>query len=512
MESIEELIVRINQNTAAQLEQTERWERELGLAPLKAREREPTELELLLQKWEQAREAPLSAVPAREAPRSPAPEDVVLCPEREESFPEPEEGQPRERQGGGGEEPTSTTTPTTTPAIRSGTAAGDPVPFAPGHLPVCLDLPALDLELRSVHHRPQLYPWFPSPLSPNTQTSLGCCQTSLVLPLFTASLPLGERTSLRRSPGEDLCPLLHPPVPWPSLHSPLSSQWGPVSPVRGPTLEVPEGPTHLQARPGIRAKIKICGPEGPSSVGLDFSLHGFEHVYGIPEHADTLQLKNTRAGEPYRLYNLDVFAYEIHSRLGLYGSVPLLLGHRLGRTVGIFWLNASETLLDIGNETETEGPPQKKRREVPSTELHWMSESGVIDAFVLLGPSPLDVFKQFASLTVQWAEMPVRCSDMQAHCGAGSQALPPLFSLGYHQSRWNYEDEADVLAVDAGFDQRDIPYDVIWLDIEHTDGKRYFTWDSKRLPDPARLQRHLQRRSRRVTTAIPLVVTACKKL
>ncbi|XP_058843245.1 neutral alpha-glucosidase C isoform X3 [Acipenser ruthenus] len=241
---------------------------------------------------------------------------------------------------------------------------------------------------------------------------------------------------------------------------------------------------------------------GPSSVGLDFSLHGFEHVYGIPEHADTLRLKNTRAGEPYRLYNLDVFAYEIHSRLGLYGTVPLLLGHRLGRTVGIFWLNASETLLDIGNETETEsslqGPPQKKRREVPSTELHWMSESGVIDAFVLLGPSPLDVFKQFASLTVQWAEMPVRCSDMQAHCGAGFQALPPLFSLGYHQSRWNYEDEADVLAVDAGFDQRDIPYDVIWLDIEHTDGKRYFTWDSKRFPDPARLQRHLQRWSRRL--------------
>ena len=27
------------------------------------------------------------------------------------------------------------------------------------------------------------------------------------------------------------------------------------------------------------------------------------------------------------------------------------------------------------------------------------------------------------------------------------------------------------------FDQYDIPMDVLWLDIEHTDGKRYFTWD-----------------------------------
>ena len=27
-------------------------------------------------------------------------------------------------------------------------------------------------------------------------------------------------------------------------------------------------------------------------------------------------------------------------------------------------------------------------------------------------------------------------------------------------------------SVDNGFDENDIPYDVLWLDIEHTDGKR----------------------------------------
>lgn len=51
--------------------------------------------------------------------------------------------------------------------------------------------------------------------------------------------------------------------------------------------------------------------------------------------------------EPYRLYNLDVFAYEINSRLGLYGSVPLLLAHKSDRTLGVFWLNPSETLVDL---------------------------------------------------------------------------------------------------------------------------------------------------------------------
>ena len=68
--------------------------------------------------------------------------------------------------------------------------------------------------------------------------------------------------------------------------------------------------------------------------------------------------------------------------------------------------------------------------------------------------------------------------------------LPPLFALAYHQCRWNYNDEKDVaevgqiqqlkqntqktlkIQVNANFDKYDIPMDVIWLDIEHTDGKK----------------------------------------
>ena len=55
----------------------------------------------------------------------------------------------------------------------------------------------------------------------------------------------------------------------------------------------------------------------------------------------------------------------------------------------------------------------------------------------------------------------------------GTTALPQYFGIAYHQCRWNYRDEADVKAVNAAFDEHNIPYDVIWLDIEHTDGKRW---------------------------------------
>ncbi len=57
---------------------------------------------------------------------------------------------------------------------------------------------------------------------------------------------------------------------------------------------------------------------------------------------------------------------------------------------------------------------------------------------------------------------------------------------------------ADVAAVDGGFDAHNIPYDVLWLDIEHTDGKRYFTWDGTYFPTPARMQEDLASRGRKV--------------
>uniref|UniRef100_A0A8C3NFG8 Glycoside hydrolase family 31 N-terminal domain-containing protein n=1 Tax=Geospiza parvula TaxID=87175 RepID=A0A8C3NFG8_GEOPR len=226
---------------------------------------------------------------------------------------------------------------------------------------------------------------------------------------------------------------------------------------------------------------------GPTSVGMDFSLHGYDHVYGIPQHTETLLLKNTSDGDAYRLYNLDIFGHKIHEKIGIYGSVPLLLAHKPNRTSGIFWLNSSETLVDISTKAvhtpSRSAAETAKQRAVPLTDVRWMSESGIIDVFLLMGPTAFDIFKQFAQLT-------------------GTQALPPLFSLGYHQCRWNYEDEQDVKAVDAGFDAHDIPYDVIWLDIEHTDGKRYFTWDKKKFQNPRKMQEHLRKRKRKLVVIV----------
>jgi mannosyl-oligosaccharide alpha-1,3-glucosidase len=146
-------------------------------------------------------------------------------------------------------------------------------------------------------------------------------------------------------------------------------------------------------------------PNGPSAIALDFTFHQANILFGIPEHADTFALKTTTGGEPYRLYNLDVFEYELESTMALYGAVPVIYGHGAGSTTGIFWQNAAETWVDIAGGSSEQNVMSSivnfvaGSRQADPPSAHFMSESGIIDVFVLLGPSPNDAFRQYTDLT-----------------------------------------------------------------------------------------------------------------
>lgn len=229
-------------------------------------------------------------------------------------------------------------------------------------------------------------------------------------------------------------------------------------------------------------------PNGPSAVALDFSFIGAEQAYGVPLHADYLALRNTKNIDPYRLYNLDVFEYELENGMSLYGAIPVLYAHGLKGSAGVFWLNTAETWIDIAkpdgeNVVSSIVNLVSGSTQMSQVDSHFISESGIIDVFFLLGPKPLDVFRQYTALT-------------------GTAPLPPLFSLGYHQCRWNYNDEDDVRAVALGFDEHDIPMDVMWLDIEHSDGRRYFTWDPVKFPHPKEMIQNLTAMGRKLVTIV----------
>ncbi|KAJ2793687.1 hypothetical protein H4R20_006469, partial [Coemansia guatemalensis] len=106
-----------------------------------------------------------------------------------------------------------------------------------------------------------------------------------------------------------------------------------------------------------------------------------------------------------------------------------------------------------------------------------------MDVFLFPGPDAAEVYKQYAEI----------------------EELPPLprdFAIGHHQCRWNYIDEADVLAVSDKMHEHEIPYDVIWLDIEHTDGKRYYTWDASKFPNPLAMQEKLGHDGHKLVTVV----------
>jgi alpha 1,3-glucosidase len=204
-------------------------------------------------------------------------------------------------------------------------------------------------------------------------------------------------------------------------------------------------------------------PYGPNSVGLDVTFAADAALVGLAEHATNFVLKP----DTYRLYNLDVFEYELDLPMALYGHTPYVMAHTANRSVGFLWLNAAETFVTIGEAGDT----------------HWVSESGIMDLYVLPGPTVADVHAQLAELT-------------------GVTPMPPTYAFAYHQCKWNYKSAAEVAQVHAGFDEADIPFDVLWLDIEHTDGKRYFTWDTYHFPDPIAMQDALAAHGRKLVTIV----------
>lgn len=208
-------------------------------------------------------------------------------------------------------------------------------------------------------------------------------------------------------------------------------------------------------------------PRGPEAVAVDFTFPQSDVLFGIPEHADSFALKVTKDDEPYRLYTLDVTGYEVNSRMPIYGAIPVIYGHGALRTAGIFWHNSADTFVDIHDKKTT----------------HFISEAGIIDVFVFLGPKPNQAFSQYTKLT-------------------GVTNLPSLFSLAYHQSRWNYLNQPEAIGVVDKFDENDLQLDTLWLDIEYTDGKRYFTWNYTAFPTPLEMINYFRSSGRHLTYII----------
>jgi len=206
---------------------------------------------------------------------------------------------------------------------------------------------------------------------------------------------------------------------------------------------------------------------GPSSVGLDFTFFNLPDCYGLPERLVAGPLEETRQ-TPYRIYNVDHFD-ERHTGQSLYGNIPMVIANNPSQShnAGILWLNASDTYVDY-----------KKYREKDS-QLHFVSECGNLEFMTFMGQNPLSITSNYSRVT-------------------GKTPMPQKFTFGYHHCRWDSDSQKDILNISSKFDEHKIPCDCLWLDIDHTQDKKYFTWDNKMFPSPRDMLDELHSKGRNV--------------
>lgn len=201
-------------------------------------------------------------------------------------------------------------------------------------------------------------------------------------------------------------------------------------------------------------------------------IAGGEHFYGFGERTGLLEKTGRRfvnwATDPAHPHGPDVNA--------MYQAIPIYLAVRAAGAqadaplaYGLFFHNTFRSAFDVG----------RARPDVLTLE----AEGGEADYYVAYGPAPAGVMQGWAALL-------------------GTLPLPPRWALGHHESRWSYMSADEVRAVAAGFRARDLPCDVIHLDIDYMRGYRVFTWDPERFPDPAGLIADLRAQGFRVVTII----------
>lgn len=173
-------------------------------------------------------------------------------------------------------------------------------------------------------------------------------------------------------------------------------------------------------------------------------MPGAEHYFGLGDKTGAFD----RREQAYALWNTDVGPQE--SVDPLYKAIPFFLGINGTRSYGIFLDNTWRTWFDFG----------KQARDTYA----FGAEGGPLDYYFIYGPSPKQVVEGYAYLT-------------------GKPPLPPLWALGFQQSRYTYTPESKLREIATRLRNDRIPADVVYLDIDYQDRNRPFTVDAKTFPN-----------------------------
>jgi alpha-glucosidase len=273
------------------------------------------------------------------------------------------------------------------------------------------------------------------------------------------------------APGELAPP---PPRPWSAV---LPGATAPAAPVSAgadgdaallcaPELAVrvaPDCTVRVTDRAG-RVLVDDAAPPAPTRVRRRAPAGA--RYYGFGERTGRLD----RRGRRLTFWNTDAYDPALGGWRAdqdpLYQSIPFYLAVDAGVAHGVFTDDTHRLEIDVA------------AADPGAVEV--VSHGDAVDQYVIAGPALREVLRRYTALT-------------------GRTPLPPRWALGFHQSRWGYASAAEVEGVAGELRARDLPADGLWLDIQHMDRFRTFTWDPVAFTDPEGLLARLAAQGFHVT-------------
>ncbi|MDK0783199.1 glycoside hydrolase family 31 protein [Clostridium perfringens] len=152
-----------------------------------------------------------------------------------------------------------------------------------------------------------------------------------------------------------------------------------------------------------------------------------------------------------------------------YKTIPFYVALKEKATYGIFFDNSFRSYFDMGKEM--------------GDRIFFGAIGGQIQYYFIPGENIKEVVKNYTTLT-------------------GRMEMPPLWSLGYQQCRFSYFSQEEVRELVKTFEEKDIPLDVVYLDIDYMDGFRVMTFKTPNFDDAAGLIGDLKEKGIRTITII----------
>ena len=176
--------------------------------------------------------------------------------------------------------------------------------------------------------------------------------------------------------------------------------------------------------------------------------------YGLGDMTGFLNKK----GYAYELWNTDNPMPHVDSFKALYKSIPFMIAKQQDSVYGIFMDNTCHLYWDFGKES--------------SDYYYFAADGGNLNYYFYAGDSIKEIVSAYTAMT-------------------GTVPIPQMWTLGYHQSRWGYESNRDILEVAEKMRECEIPCDAIHFDIDYMEQFKVFTFNREKYGEPEELMRTL---------------------